>query len=121
MQLKDAMLDQLAVARRIVTDGHQVVPAWRIRCTDGDWLVLSRFDHDKPGQRDRAVTLMKRFMAWKLAQSFILTTDWIGSVELAPARKRLPRWACRALNAWASCRSFAEMARCGLSHRYGYR
>ena len=82
MQLKDAMLDQLAVARRIVTDGHPVVPAWRIRCADGDWLVLTRFDHDKPGQRDRAVTLMKRFMAWKLAQSFILTTEtWIGSVE----------------------------------------
>jgi hypothetical protein len=40
-------LDQLAVARRIVTDGHQVVPAWHIRCADGDWLVLTRFDHDK--------------------------------------------------------------------------
>ena len=26
---------------------------------------------------------MKRFMAWKLAQSFILTTEtWIGSVEI---------------------------------------
>jgi hypothetical protein len=56
MQLKVAMLDQLAVARRIVTDGHQVVPAWHIRCADGDWLILTRFDHDKPGQRDRAVT-----------------------------------------------------------------
>jgi hypothetical protein len=82
MQLRDTMLAQLAIARRIVKDGHQVVPAWRIGCADGDWIVLTRFDHDAPGQRDRAVTLVKRFMAWKLAQSFILTTEtWLGPVE----------------------------------------
>jgi len=78
MSLRNAMLDQLAIARRIVTDGHQVVPAWRIGCADGDWLVLTRFDHDNPGQRDRAITLVKRFMVWKLAQSFILATEtWL--------------------------------------------
>ena len=82
MQLKDAMLDQLAIARRIIRDGNPVVPAWRIGCADCVWIVLTRFDHDNPGQRDRPITLMKRFMAWKLAQSFILTAEtWLAPVE----------------------------------------
>ena len=29
------MLEQLSVARRIVTDGHEVVPAWRIESPHG--------------------------------------------------------------------------------------
>ena len=44
--------------KRIVSDGHEVVPAWRIGTPDGDWLIL-------PGQRDRATYLIKRFMAWR--------------------------------------------------------
>jgi hypothetical protein len=83
MRLKDAMLEQLAIARRIIRDGNPVVPAWLIGCADCAWIVLTRFDHDNPGQRDRAITLMKRFMAWKLAQSFILTAEtWLGPVEM---------------------------------------
>jgi len=30
MSMKDVMLEQLAISRRIVTDGHEVVPAWRV-------------------------------------------------------------------------------------------
>jgi hypothetical protein len=40
MSLRDVMLEQLAVARRIVCDGHEVVPAWRIGTPYGDWLIL---------------------------------------------------------------------------------
>ena len=29
MSMKDLMLEQLAIARRIVTDGHENIPAWR--------------------------------------------------------------------------------------------
>ena len=67
MSLKDPMLQQLAIARRIVTDGHENVPAWRIETPDGAWLILTRFDPDKPGQSDRALHLVRRFMAWKFA------------------------------------------------------
>jgi hypothetical protein len=79
MSLATVMLEQLAIARRIVTDGHEVVPAWRIGTPDGAWLILTRFDPDKPGQSDRALHLVRRFMTWKLAQSFVLAAEtWLG-------------------------------------------
>ena len=30
MSMKTMMLEQLAVSRRIVSDGHENIPAWRI-------------------------------------------------------------------------------------------
>jgi hypothetical protein len=79
MSMKDRMLQQLAIARRIVTYGRENVPAWRIETPDGAWLILTRFDPDKPGQSDRALHLVRRFMAWKLAQAFVMTGEtWLG-------------------------------------------
>jgi len=74
------MLEQLSIARRIVTDGNEVIPAWRVGTAEGAWLVLTRFDPDKPEQRERALHLIRRFMAWKLDQSFVLSAEtWLGS------------------------------------------
>ena len=79
MSMKELMLEQLAMARSIVTDGHEVVPAWRIETPDGTWLILTRFDPDKPGQSDRALHLVRRFMAWQFAQAFVMTAEtWLG-------------------------------------------
>ena len=44
MSLATIMLDQLAVARRIVEDGKEMVPAWRITTPEGTFLILTRFD-----------------------------------------------------------------------------
>jgi hypothetical protein len=78
MSVKSTMLEQLAISRRIVTDGHENIPAWRIETTDGAWLILTRFDPAKPGHSDRALYLMKRFMAWKFAQAFVMTAEtWL--------------------------------------------
>ena len=80
MSLAEIMLEQLAVARRIVEDGHEVLPAWRITTPEGSYLVLTRFDTDKPQQRQRALMLIGRFMAWKMATSFVLTAEtWLGA------------------------------------------
>ena len=44
-----------------------------------DFLILTRFDPDKPEQRERAFALVPRFMAWKLATGFVLTAEtWLG-------------------------------------------
>ena len=81
MSLVDIMLDQLATARRIVEDGAEVVPAWLITTPGSPFLVLTRFDTDKPEQRERALFLITRFMAWKLATSFVLVAEtWVGPV-----------------------------------------
>ena len=74
------MLDQLTVARRIVEDGAEMTPAWRIETTEGAFLILTRFDTDKAEQRAKAMTLISRFMAWKMATSFVLTAEtWLGA------------------------------------------
>ena len=44
MSLATTMLEQLAVARRIVEDGQEVIPAWRIGTPEGAYLILTRFD-----------------------------------------------------------------------------
>ena len=82
MSLKGVMLEQLAIGRRIVADGNEVVPAWRISGgADDDWLILTRFDPDKPGQRDRATAIIKHFMALELARSFsLMAKTWIDPV-----------------------------------------
>ena len=70
MSLVDIMLDQLAAARRIVEDGAEVVPAWLITTPEGSYLIITPFDHNKPGQRERALFLISRFMAWRMASEF---------------------------------------------------
>ena len=77
--MRDLMLADLARALQIVQDGHEVVPAWRILAPDGDFVILTRFDPDKPEQRERAFALLPRFMAWKMATAFVLTAEtWLG-------------------------------------------
>jgi hypothetical protein len=81
MSLADLMLDQLAIARRGVEEGEEVVPAWCITTPEGTFLVLTKFDENKPEQRERALLLVSRFMTWKMATSFVLTAEtWLGPV-----------------------------------------
>ena len=80
MSLATIMLEQLAGARRVIEDGHEMVPAWRIATPEGTFLVFTRFDTDKPEQRKRALDLISRFMVWKMATSFVLTAEtWLGA------------------------------------------
>ena len=79
MSLRDLMLADLERGLAIVRDGHEIIPAWRILTTDGDFLVLTRFDPDHPDQCERMLALVPRFMAWKLATAFVLTAEtWLG-------------------------------------------
>jgi hypothetical protein len=81
MSLLDIMINQIATARHIVEDhAAEVIPAWHISTPEGRYLIFTRFDHDKPEQRERALFLISRFMLWKMATSFVLTVEtWLGS------------------------------------------
>jgi hypothetical protein len=80
MSLATIMLEQLAVARHILEVGHELVPTWRIASPQGDFLILTRFDTDKPEQREHALVLISRFMVWKMATHFVLTAEtWLGA------------------------------------------
>jgi hypothetical protein len=79
MSLREMMLEDLARGLAIVRGGHEIVPSWHVITPEGDFLILTRFDPDKPEQRERMLYLMPRFMAWKLATSFVLTAEtWLG-------------------------------------------
>jgi hypothetical protein len=40
---------------------------------------LTRYDPDKPDQREQMMQLVPRFMAWKLATAFVMTAEtWLG-------------------------------------------
>ena len=79
MSLATIMLDQIAVARQVVEGGQEVLPRWRIASGDGNFLITTQFNTDVPEQRLRALSLVRRFMVWKLATSYILTAQtWQG-------------------------------------------
>jgi hypothetical protein len=79
MFLRELMLEELARGLRFIRDGHELVPVWRIVTPEGEFTILTRFDPDKPEQRERMLALIPRFMAWKLATSFVLTSEtWLG-------------------------------------------
>jgi hypothetical protein len=81
MSLPTMMLHQLAIARQVIEGGHEMLPAWRIQTFEGAFLILTRFDPDKPEQRERALFLIGRFMAWKMATSYVLTVEtWLADV-----------------------------------------
>ena len=104
MSLATIMLEQLAAARRIVEDGHEMVPAWRIATAEGTFLILTRFDTSKNEQRKCAQYLISRFMVWKMATSFVLTAK-PGSAprRRATATRRCSPLAFRATSGWRPC------------------
>lgn len=75
MDPEAALAEQIATARRIIASGSTVVPAWRIGTPEGEYLVLTRYDETVPEQRERALYLISRFMAWKLATAFVYTAE----------------------------------------------
>jgi hypothetical protein len=82
MSLVALMINHMSTARAIIEDGGELVPAWRIATPEGSYLVFSRFNSDKPEQREQALMLVARFMAWKMATSFVLVAEtWPSSIE----------------------------------------
>jgi len=79
MALRDLMMQDLARGFAMMRDGHEIIPSWRIITPGGDYMILTRFDPDKPEQRERSLTLVPLFMAWKMAFAFVLMTEtWLG-------------------------------------------
>lgn len=78
MDLRAAISEQMDTGRRIIASGAVVVPAWRIGTPEGVFLILTRFDEARPEQRERALALVARFMAWKLATAFVFMAEGVG-------------------------------------------
>jgi hypothetical protein len=84
MPLAEIMFEQLAAARRIVEDDQEVVPSWRIATPEGELLIFTLFENEIT-RREQTLLLVSRFMAWKLATSFVLTAEtWLGPEDTRP-------------------------------------
>lgn len=79
MSLRALMLAELERGLATAREGYEVMPAWRILTPEGTYRIWTRFDPDRPQQRDRMLALVPRFMAWKMAAAFVLTAEtWLG-------------------------------------------
>jgi hypothetical protein len=79
MSLDELMVADLEHGLAIVRESHQIVPAWRIPAPERTYLILTCFDPERPEQRERMLTLVPRFMAWKLARVVLTAETWLGS------------------------------------------
>ena len=78
MSLATIMLDQLTVARRIIADGQEVLPAWRISSPEGDFLIFTRFS-----TRPSLVAAMEGHV---LAEAQLVGTYQKAGLDLRPHR-----------------------------------
>lgn len=72
--MRSIMLEELALSERIVRDGYEIVPRFRILTPEGQWSVFVPLPDDM-AERERRFRLVGAFMAWKLATSFILCNE----------------------------------------------
>jgi hypothetical protein len=71
MTMWDILLEELALSQRIVRDGEEVVPRFRMFTPEGQFVVLVPLDPDQ----ERRLRLLHAFMTWKMAIGFILAAE----------------------------------------------
>jgi hypothetical protein len=80
IMLEAIMLEELERSIEIVRSGAKVFPRWRIWCADEDeHVIVTQFANDDE-EGTRTIRLLSRFMAWRLATSYIMAGEtWLGS------------------------------------------
>jgi hypothetical protein len=73
---RKAILDELAVSRRIVSEGHEVVPRFVIFAPGGPYGVMVQLPDDEAG-RAKQLQAARSFMIWKAASGFTLANELI--------------------------------------------
>lgn len=72
--LRGIILAELNVSASVVLGGAEVTPRLRVISPDGQWTILVPLPDDI-GERQRRMQLLHRFMAWKSATAFVLSTE----------------------------------------------
>lgn len=68
--------EEFAMSARIVAQGEEVVPRFRIFSSEGEYLVPTRMLGD-PADRDSRQRLVAGFMTWKMAHSFVVSGETV--------------------------------------------
>ena len=76
----ETLLEELERSITIVRLGAKVLPRWHIWCADeGEYMIVMQFADDDE-EVTRAIWLLSRFMAWRLATGIIMAGEtWLGS------------------------------------------
>jgi hypothetical protein len=74
MDLRKAVLEELAVSRDIIRDGSEVVPRFTIFAPDGPHVIMVQLS-DKEAERRKRFEIVKLFMIWKAASGFMMATE----------------------------------------------
>lgn len=72
--MRATMIEELALSEKIVRDGHEVVPRFRVITPEGQWIVFVPLPDDLE-ERYRRMQLVGAFMAWKMATGFVLCNE----------------------------------------------
>ena len=74
--LRSEILDELSLSERIVRDGHEVVPRFRIIAPDGEHTMMVQLPDDLAARNER-MQVVRAFMIWKAATAFVQSTELI--------------------------------------------
>ena len=70
------LAEDFQMSARVIAQGEEVVPRFRIFTSEGEFLILVQM-LDDPADRERRMRLVAGFMAWKMATSFVVSGETI--------------------------------------------
>jgi hypothetical protein len=72
--LRRVLREELSLSEAIVRDGYDVIPRFRIFAPEGQFVILLQISDDADDRR-RRMDLIERFLAWKMATSFVVSGE----------------------------------------------
>lgn len=72
--MSDVLADELELASRVLQQTGALVPRWLVLGPE-PVVVLTRYDHARPGDVERVFRLMRKMLAWKAASGFVMTAE----------------------------------------------
>jgi hypothetical protein len=76
MMLRSLILEELAVSQRVVREGHEVVPRFRVLAPDGEHTAMVQLPDDLEARMER-MRVVRAFMIWKAATGFVHCSELI--------------------------------------------
>jgi len=83
LMLQAIILEELAVSQRILSEGHEVVPRFRVLAPDGEHTVMVQLTDDLEARIER-LRVVRAFMIWKAATGFVHSSALLEPDAITP-------------------------------------
>lgn len=74
--LRTMILEELTFSQRVVREGHEVVPRFRVVAPDGEHTIMVQLPDDLEARMER-LRVMRAFLIWKAATGFVHSSELI--------------------------------------------